>query len=372
MYTVLHFVDSGVFGGTERIILTLLSGLDRKRWRPVLMHHPEPDLAPLLEQAQSIGVELRTVPRARGVHGLSATIEFHRLLQAERPSVFHAHLNWPSACRRALAVAALARIPAVIATAQLFGPSQCRRSYTQRIIWMGVDRFLAVSEEVARGLRSASTFAARKIRVVRNGIPLANYNRPVDKALQERLSGGSRQPIVLTPARLHEQKGHKYLLEAATMVPDAKFVFAGDGPLRAELETQARALGLNDRITFLGHRRDIPDLLAACDLFVLPSLFEGYPLAVMEAAVAGKPIIATAVGGTDEAIRCGQTGLLVPPADSRALADAIRSLLTDPTLAARLAQAAKAHALQEFSAETMCQRTVAVYEEVLALRGRPR
>ena len=369
MCNVVHFVDSSVFGGTERIILTLLSGVDRKRWRPVLMHHPEPGLAPLLDAVRNIGVELRPIPRARGVRGWSAAVQFLRSLQNERPAVFHAHLNWPSACRRALAVAAFAHVPAVVATAQLFaGPAECRRGRTQRIIWKGVDRFLAVSEHVARELSEVSGLPSERIRVVRNGIPLADYSRPVDGALRKTLSGGSGRPIVLTPARLDRQKGHRYLLEAATMVPDAKFVLAGDGPLRAELEAQVQAQGLSDRVTFLGHRKDIPDLLAACDLFVLPSLFEGYPLSVMEAAAAGKPVIATAVGGTDEALSNGCSGLLVPPADSRALADAIRTLLADPSRAASLAHAAKAHALREFSAERMCQGTVEVYEEVLALR----
>jgi glycosyltransferase involved in cell wall biosynthesis len=371
--TVVHFVDSKAFGGTEKIILIMLAGLNRERWRSVLFHHPEPGLEPLLEGARRIGgVELRALPRLQRAHFPSSMVQLHRALHAEQPAVFHAHLNWPFACKGGLAAAALARIPAVLATVQTFA-SLPRSSVTrtQRIVWIGVDRFLAVSEWVARGLRHVAKIPSRKIRVVRNGIPLANYDHPVGKALRETLLGDSRRPIVLTAARLHEQKGHRYLLEAATMVPDAAFVFAGEGPLRAKLEMRARALGLNDRVILLGHRKDIPDLLAACDVFVLPSLFEGYPLAVMEAAAAGRPIVATAVGGTDEAIRCGQTGLLVPPANPRALADAIRRLLADPALAARLAHAAKAHALQEFSAEAMCQRTVAVYEEVLAMhRGR--
>jgi glycosyltransferase involved in cell wall biosynthesis len=152
------------------------------------------------------------------------------------------------------------------------------------------------------------------------------------------------------------------------MVPDTTFVFAGDGPLLDPLQAQARALQLGDRAIFLGYRQDVPELLAACDIFVLPSLFEGYPLSVMEAAAAGRPIIATDVGGTDEVIQSGENGLLVPPADPHALALAIRGLLVDKGRAVRLANAARLRAQTQFSADTMCLKTVAIYEEVLASR----
>jgi glycosyltransferase involved in cell wall biosynthesis len=172
--------------------------------------------------------------------------------------------------------------------------------------------------------------------------------------------------VVLTVARLDEQKGHCYLLEAAAQVPEAQFVLAGDGPLRASLEAQARSLGVEDRVKFLGYRSDIADLLADCDVFVLPSLYEGLPLSILEAMSAGKPVIATHIGGTDEAVIAGETGLLVPPADSAALAAAIRSLLTDRPLAQRLATAGRARVAQEFSAAKMVQQVIAVYDELLA------
>jgi len=367
MRTVVHFVDGQAFGGAEQIAAMLLAGLDRNRWRPVLVHHPAPGLAPLLKDAERHGVELRPVPRMGDA--LAGIVQLRRVLRTVRPSVFHAHLNWPLACRRGLAAAVLARVPAVVATVQLFGgPERCPPSLVQQVISKGVDRFLAVSDWVAHGLWHVSKVPARKIRVVRNGIPLRAFEGRVDERLRAMLSGGSARSLILTPARLDEQKGHKYLLKAAAMVPEAVFVLAGDGPVRAELEEQARALGVADRVVFLGYREDIPALLAACDLFVLPSLFEGYPLSVMEAAAAQKPIVATAVGGTDEAIRHGETGLLVPPADPAALAKAIRTLLSEPALAARLAAAARARAA-EFSAETMCKQTFEIYDEVLSLRG---
>ena len=116
------------------------------------------------------------------------------------------------------------------------------------------------------------------------------------------------RPIVLTVARLDPQKGHRYLLAAATEVPEAVFALVGEGGERAALENQARTLGVAERVRFLGHRDDVPELLAACDLFVLPSLYEGLPLSVLEAMAAAKPVVATAIDGTTEAVVHEVTG----------------------------------------------------------------
>jgi glycosyltransferase involved in cell wall biosynthesis len=121
-------------------------------------------------------------------------------------------------------------------------------------------------------------------------------------------------------------------------------------------------------VKFIGHRWDIPQLLASCDLFVLPSLYEGLPISVLEAMAAGKPIVATAIGGTDEAVIHGATGLLVPPRDSAALAAAIRLLLSDSRLSARLAKAGKERAMKEFSLGAIVRGVTAVYEELIKTR----
>src|SRR4029453_11595231 len=151
-------------------------------------------------------------------------------------------------------------------------------------------------------------------------------------ALRAELIAGRPDYVILTPARLHPQKGHEYLLAAAAQIPDATFVLAGDGPLRSELEVRARELGIAGRCLFLGERADVPDLLAAADLFVLPSLFEGLPVSILEAMAAGRPVVATAIGGTDEVVTTEQTGLLVPPRDPVAIAAAIRGLRAEPAL----------------------------------------
>ena len=178
-----------------------------------------------------------------------------------------------------------------------------------------------------------------------------------------RSPGDSDRPLVLTLARLEGQKGIGYLLEAATQVPEALLLIAGEGGDRAKLERRAVELGVSNRIVFLGRRDDVPELLAACDLFVLPSLFEGLPLSVLEAMGAGKPVVATRIGGTNEAVEDGVTGILVPPADGAAIARAIQSILAQPAAARRMAEAGRARARLEFSGERMVRQTTELYED---------
>ncbi|HEU5102196.1 MAG TPA: glycosyltransferase [Roseiflexaceae bacterium] len=368
--TVFHFTDTTGFGGAEQAMLHLLAGTDRQRWHPVLLYHPSPGIAPLLERAHQINVELRPVPALPlGLVGALRIPQFASALRARRPDVFHAHLTWPLACKYGLVAASLACVPAVIATVQLFMNLPYDRStrLQQRLIASRVDAYVAVSCHVARQLRQTFHIPRHKVKVIHNAVPLTPYLHGASTAGAS-LADDSNLPSVLTVARLDEQKGLDYLLAAAALIPDARFFVAGDGPERARLEAYARALGLDDRVAFLGYRSDIPDLLSNCDLFVLPSLFEGLPLSILEAMVAGKPVITSAIGGTDEVVIHEQTGLLVPPGEPIALARAIRAILDNPPLGARLAQAGQARVRQQFAAETMIQHVTQLYEEVL---GRP-
>jgi glycosyltransferase involved in cell wall biosynthesis len=187
----------------------------------------------------------------------------------------------------------------------------------------------------------------------------------VEPRFRAALAGDAERPIVLAVGRLDAQKGHAYLLAAAADIPDALFVFVGEGRERSALEAQARALGVAERVRFLGHRDDVPDLLAACDVFVLPSRYEGLPLSVLEAMAAARPVVATAIEGTDEIVRHGETGLLVPPAAPSALAEAIRAVLADRALATRMGQAGRARVGREFSMSRMIDEVTGVYDELL-------
>jgi glycosyltransferase involved in cell wall biosynthesis len=364
--TVVHISDSELFGGTEQIILELLETFGGRGWNCVLLRPQVQALSPLAERARSLGVEQYASQTLNGWSGLARLPHLIRQLRSIRPAVVHAHLTTPLGCRFSLIAAAVARVPAVVATAHLLIESSANRSAQQRVLVSAVDRYIAVSKHVASRLRDGFGVPSEKISTVLNGVRLARFDHLTPNGLRDQLTGGANVPVILTVARLHPQKGLEFLLDAARQVPDALFLVAGEGPQRPALEQEARALGLGARVRFLGFRTDVPELLANCDLFVLPSLFEGLPISVLEAMAAGKPVVATSVGGTDEAVVDGDTGLLVPPGDAPALATAIRQLIHDGALAERLGAAGRARVAAHFTAQTMVEQVATVYEEALA------
>ena len=361
---VIHYVDSEIFGGNEEAALHLLGSLDRARYDPVLLHHGGAGIGRLIEAAAGLRIRSHAVPRVGRRGRLVGLRQLYQAVRAERPAIFHAHLSWPLACKHGVYAAWLARVPAIVGTAQLY--MELRGSPRYPLALRPHRRIIAVSEEVKARYAEDLRVPARKLVVVRNGIQVPPPDRSADASLRAELIRNRPDYLVLTPARLHPQKGHAVLLAAAAQVPEATFVLAGDGPLRAELEQQARALGVADRCVFLGYRPDVPALMAAADLVVLPSLFEGLPVSVLEAMAAQRPVVATAIGGTDEAVTDSETGLLVPAGDSTALAAAIRRVRVDPALARRLAVAGRERVEREFSSAKTASGVMKVYDEVMA------
>ncbi|MGH8896664.1 MAG: glycosyltransferase [Egibacteraceae bacterium] len=223
--------------------------------------------------------------------------------------------------------------------------------------------FVANAQAVAANVQTAFRVPAERIQVIYDGIRLEPWAgaHPAD------LGGVSPTDLVcLTVARLHPQKGLEDLVDAAAEVvgrrPDVRFVVAGDGPARHDLNQRIRAAGLQDQVLLLGNRDDVPSLAARACLFVLPSRFEGLPSAIIEAMGAGLPVVATAVGGVPELVDHGVTGWLVPAASPPALAKAILEALACDLKAT--ATAGRRRALEHFSASAMARAFAQVYEEV--------
>src|SRR5204862_1696003 len=181
----------------------------------------------------------------------------------------------------------------------------------------------------------------------------------------ERLPRAFDGPALGTLGRLDSQKGFDVLLRALVDVPEARLVVVGDGPERAALERLAAELSLAERVRFEGWREDARRYLTTFDVFVLPSRFEGFPLAVVEAMLARLPVVASAVGSVPEAVREGKTGLLVPPEEPAALAVALQRLLAAPSLRLRLGDQGRALALDRFTSAAMARSFERLYEEIL-------
>ena len=185
-------------------------------------------------------------------------------------------------------------------------------------------------------------------------------------ALRDSFGWPADAPLALFAGRLMPQKGVIDLINALDLLqhvrPALKTLIVGAGPLRAELEETVTAYELNDKVRFLGHRDDVPQLLAAADMLILPSFYEGLPNIVLEAMCFRKPVVATAAPGTTEVVVDGKTGLLVPLQNPPALAKAIRSLVDDPALGRTLGEAGRKRVESEFGVTTMVERFAALYE----------
>jgi glycosyltransferase involved in cell wall biosynthesis len=230
--------------------------------------------------------------------------------------------------------------------------------------------YVAVSAEVKQAMMRLLGLQEDEVTVVCNGVDIDIYRRSVDRdQVRRQLDIDREARILLTVATLKTQKGHCYLIDAAVEVirqyRDIHFLFVGDGDLRPELQTQVDARCISDRIHFLGDRRDVSTILAVSDIFVLPSLWEGLSMALLEAMASAKPIVATDVSGTDQVMIHNETGILVSPGDSDALIQAIGDLLSNPLRAKKLGEAAQQRVETMFGAKLQAQEYLALYRRLM-------
>ena len=299
----------------------------------------------------------------------------YRLIRSYKPHIVHNHL-----LRAELyggLAARLARVPTVLSTAYAIGPY--RRDKIRRLdgvldllCKLFTTDVLAVSEAVRTDVIKRRHCRPERTITVHTGTTfpdrLSNENEAVRKNIRSLLKIPDSDPIILTIARLSYEKGIDVLIQTAVLVhrelPSAHFVVVGDGPMKNDLQSLVRANGLDNVIHLPGFRKDIDDLLTAADLFVLPSLMEGMPNAILEAYAAGRPIIATRAGGSAEAVKHEHSGLLVRPKDSKDLASAIIRCLNDKSLCERLARDGRKWAEDQFSVQTVAKKYEALYERL--------
>jgi glycosyltransferase involved in cell wall biosynthesis len=229
---------------------------------------------------------------------------------------------------------------------------------------------VGVSEAVTQELQYH--VPASKVRHIGNGIDTTIYHPPISRLDAKQTLGLTGMTLVGFVGRLSAEKGLSYLLRALTDLPASSAqpvhaVIVGDGEYRSALETEARALGLSERVHFLGNRRDTPMLYAAFDVFVLPSLREGFPMVLLEAMASGLPVIATRVGDVDRIVEQGVSGLVIEPLDSAALQRALQTLIGAPERAMHMGAAARERVERNFSSTKMAHEYLTLYEQVLRM-----
>jgi glycosyltransferase involved in cell wall biosynthesis len=252
----------------------------------------------------------------------------------------------------------------------LLGPKRYAHHQLCRLASHFVDGFIAVSDQVKEAMVEIIGPIQDKITVICNGVDVKRYGRPGDKTpVRNELGLEENARLITVVGTLKDQKGHRYMIEAMTSIvpryPSAHALFIGDGDLGEELQAQATALNVDAHIHFLGSRRDVPELLASSDLFVLPSLWEGLSMALLEAMATGLPIVASEVSGTVQVMIPGETGYLVPPGDVQGLFEAVEQLLSDPARAQAMGAAARRRVEATFSAQKQADEHVALYRRLL-------
>ncbi|WP_299056177.1 glycosyltransferase family 4 protein [uncultured Nocardioides sp.] len=347
----------------------LAEGYVRRGREVTLMYWANDQAEELFAPAETHGVRLARLPHPRSTeYGARIAQDLRR-----HPSdVFHVHAGTGRENFDGARVAAGVGVPAVVQTLHLPWLLRNRRKRVGLHAALApVDRVVTVSER-QRATYERIGVASRRMVTVPNGVA-PRAASPGRDAARRALGLTPRQPVVMTVGRLTVMKGQRHLLDAVPLLrrrfPDLAVVLVGDGHLRRALTEQADRLGVGRVVRLVGHRTDARSLLDAADVFVLPSLQEGMPLAALEAMDAGLPVVGTDVVGTSEVVEHDVTGLLVPPADPEALAASLAQVLSEPVRRRRMGAAGRRRYEEGFTDARMIARTAAVYDDVLARTG---
>ena len=363
---MIHIVPMLSPGGAERVAVHIVNGLNRQRFEPIIISFANPmncDLDHMLEQA---GVEVRYLGKKPGFD-YRMYRRLHRVLTEYQPDVVHTHLQvlrYALPTMLLLGNAVLLHTVHNLAEREIEPPARVvhRYAFSHGVVP------IAVAEEVALSMKRLYKIA--QCRVIANCIPTHRYASPQVPRAQWRTQEGFANDGVLfvCVARFARQKNHTMLLKAFAIGPAsdprARLILVGDGVLRGELEAETAALGLGDRVRFLGLRTDIPEILSASDVFVLSSDYEGNPLSILEAMAAGLPTIGTAVGGVPSLLADKTSGVLVQPGDAEGFSKAMGSLLANHQLRESMGAAAARRAREHFDVTNMVRAYEEVYESL--------
>jgi glycosyltransferase involved in cell wall biosynthesis len=361
-------------GGAEELILNVVTRLPRDRYEPIVCCFEDPP-GPIGIEIAAAGVQvvpLGIAPGWRQPLGWWAIVTF---LRRARPDIVHTFLLPASLYGRS--AAAVARVPIVIGTeVNIYERKQWHHILAERLLARLGDGVVASAESVKRAYVQQLGISPDAVRVIYNAV---NWDKlratKTPAAVRQELGIPADRIVIGVVATLQDKKGHRVLLDAVARTPGLErtwLMIVGDGPLRSSLDAHAVTLGIGDRITFCGTRRDLGNVLPAMDVFALPSLWEGLPLALILAMGAGRPVVATAIAGIPEVVTNGDTGLLVPPGDVAAIGTALARLVADPDQRRRLGSAARAAVSNRFGADAYAASVTSLYEERLSRVDRGR
>ncbi len=367
-------VGSGAaFGGTEQVLVDSARRLAAAGWTIDAWVAPSSGADLVTGELRDAGIFVERWPEVLSPGAVAARTV--GALRERAPQIVHLHLAWPHANAWFPVAAKLAGVPAVVTTEHILFPERHRRDdLRKRFTRRFVDRAIAVSSAIGSALIAHWGYRERQVRVIPNGVDVARFAGPDPGArvrVRERLGVPHDAILVGAVGRLEEQKGFVYLVRAAARLvkrhPRLRVAIAGSGSLAGALEAEARASGAAAALLLSGRVDAIPEFLAALDLFVLPSLWEGMPLSLLEAMAMGAPVIASDTPGASEILGDdGRAGILVGRADDAALAAAIERCISDPLLAGTLGRAGFDLVHREHDQARLFPRLLDVYREAIA------
>jgi len=368
---VVYMAHTFAVGGAEEMVLNLVQHLP-PRFQPVVccIH----DAGPIGEEIRKTGTPVSVLGLTPGLRRPGDLNGIRRYLRDQRPAILHTSLLTASLYGRLAAL--LEHVPVVIGTeVNIYERKRWHHILAERLLMRGTDRVIASARSVREFYARQVHADPEKVDVIYNAVDW-NALRPAEQPgtrerMRTSLGLSTDMKVAGVIARPTEQKGHRFLFEALAAPPlaDVHLLVVGDGELREALRVDAGRLGLASRVHFLGARRDLGELLAAVDVFVMPSLWEGLPLSLILAMGAALPVVATSVAGIPEVVVDGDAGWLVPPGDSAALARALTDVFADPARAASIGRAARDWVRPRFGVEEYVNAVAGLYDRLLAARA---
>lgn len=371
-FNLLYVIEGGPYwGGAEEMLLNVLKSIDRDVYSVEVCCLVGGHIADTLRTAD-VPV---TVLNMRNKWDFHAVWKLVSMLKRNNIHIIHTSLYASNAFGRMASI--MARTPVTIAwehdTAHV---KPARHVLVDRFLGKFTDFITVPSEAIRQSIIERENISGEKIGVIHNFVDMARFSISVDSNSKRTELGLEQEDIVIgCVGSLSEHKGQRHLVDAAPRVidsfPKAKFLLVGEGPLRSELEEKIKSMDLNGKVVLSGFRRGIPEIMGIMDLYVQPSLREAFGISIIEAMAMGKPVVASRVGGIPEVVKDGETGVLVPPGDSKAISETIVKLLGDKGRALKMGRAGSERVRTHFTSEAAVGGLERLYEKFIVTKILP-